>query len=889
MSSFLMSYRIPRKEDYDDLYCTDGVCDVLDCCDPFVPAPLYKTLPVLPIGATYYVYDDKDEAREACEMYHEDMTLCTWDQILGLTTTDTVAMCTFGWFEDGEDGERGFYVSEDQAARGHCQGRAGPRFEPPPANNLGSAHCCVPSYKNDGRNQLGTEQTGVNAEAYCAGQLYQDSLCHKDQLQTISLVEDINICEGGWMRTDSGYDSGWWQGEARLANGALACGTPGFKEWAPEYEQTAHCCTDYVVHYVEPILPYRRFGGNYVLSPYDSGEAADADCILNGYEGGLCTKGQVGYVGTESWLDTTMCELGWHKNEDGTFGAGYYQTEATCGPQSTWIDIALLGGFANFPGNPLAHCCQPTSHATLAVGEIAFRAAAYINGDWDYNYSTEAEAQWKCESLSEGTNNYDLCTMAQIYTVAVHGAPNSDLTIQTEANICRNGWYADDMGGAGGWGWWQANDQCGSSGWRSFTSTGGKYGYHCCLNNFPAEDLPQPTMMPTKGTLPAFTKATDGSYSLYSEQAARNACQTIHSSYTLCSDAQVTEVAFNGAPGDGGDFRAVAAQDDLCYAGWVDSTNSCPGIIKGWYQVNPRPGCGDAQWNTYSPASPPGSETPYAAGGFCCAPSVVVTDSLAWTVELDCVVATEAPDTEYTDASADVGIADIYTRDSDNQYYVKVGDDYQRTCVGAGASAMSCDYGSVVCAGELRLTNGSVEARQTLLTEALAEADNVHGSCPPENCVAYSGYTPEGFASEVSYCVADDGCYYWNGQHTCVCNDNVADIDVALKEAFENSFQFLNPQCANPDMYDRPHDQVMNDQLMVTEQMVNDLEDKVQGLADVNEQLAAAEAELISVWEGWELEIRTTLETARATTTDQATIDSINQVLADLEALGTNP
>merc|ERR1719394_1508884 len=156
------------------------------------------------------------------------------------------------------------------------------------------------------------------------------------------MVENTNICEGGWMVTDDGFEDGWWQGEARNELGSYVCGSPGFKDWAPVGEQTAHCCADYVLHYEEEILAYRRFPENYMTSTFTTGDLANQFCLDNGYTGGVCTKGQVGYAGSTAHLDTKMCDVGWIKNEDGSYDAGYYHTEGDCGDRNTWISLEMV-------------------------------------------------------------------------------------------------------------------------------------------------------------------------------------------------------------------------------------------------------------------------------------------------------------------------------------------------------------------------------------------------------------------------------------------------------------------------------------------------------------------------------------------------------------------
>ena len=54
-------------DDAGSTWCTSGTCDIATCCQDFVAAPEYITLPE---GFPKYVYADADEAHAACQAKH---------------------------------------------------------------------------------------------------------------------------------------------------------------------------------------------------------------------------------------------------------------------------------------------------------------------------------------------------------------------------------------------------------------------------------------------------------------------------------------------------------------------------------------------------------------------------------------------------------------------------------------------------------------------------------------------------------------------------------------------------------------------------------------------------------------------------------------------------
>jgi len=213
----------------------------------------------------------------------------------------------------------------------------------------------------------------------------------------------------------------------------------------------------------------------------------------------------------------------------------------------------------------------------------------------------------------------------------------------------------------------------------------------------------------------------------------------------------------------------------------------------------------------------------------------------------------------------------VYTRD--NEYYISIdgGITFSPTCVAySSVEEAACDYSSFVCAGVLRRVYGSLEDQGVLLTQAMSESDYMHSACPPSSCSDYDGYSPEDFAAVVDYCVGDDGCYYMNGMTTCVCDSTSADVAADLQNIWQNTFELS--QCSDT----RSFDEIMNDQLFITNQMITDLENQVDSIPDVNTQLQTAQDELQTIWSNWEAEITATINAAIATAENDG-----NQNLAD--------
>lgn len=843
------------------VFCASGTCDAATCCVSWTPAEDYQIYP----SRWGYLYSSGEDAEAACAESHEDFNLCTKEQLEAFADRGDF-MCSSGWYKDGFEYKRGWWLAEEHVDSGDCPGGVAGENTWSQPDGTGTAHCCAPSYHKSYYGHLtadGFTNDFQGATQYCEAQTYTQVVCTEGQLETIAKTENDNICTSGFYRgddTDEVGRIGWWQGIGTDQNGNEVCnGLTGLRTWASQ-TPVAHCCADYVM---EPDLGVWTFTPAFYSGAYADGASAEAECLAVGYDQ-LCTKGQVAYIGTE--IQTDLCIVGWSKDA-GSYVYGYYQTTAGagCGQQGTWNDEW-------FPGTAVAFCCMST------VEELTLTQPAYYNGNWDYSYTSQAAAAAQC------TGDYSLCSKAQVYTIAEIGVELSDGETQTENNICRLGWVSD-----GEMGWWQADDsQCGGeTGWRTFTSAGATY--HCCLD-FEATEIPSdgtdvPTSAPTATVFESF-KQISTSYVYESEAEAKAACQSYNSGMTLCSAAQIVEVAINGAPASG-DFIAVASQADLCHTAWVDTAQAVCEEPKdiGWFRVNEGCGSGGMTWETYHPVNPD------RAGAFCCAAHVEITLEDPRN-ELGCAPETTTTTTEpvvsdYFDISDELctalGVNDcsqVYTKD--NEYFVRETGVYYSTCVAySTVEDAACDFNSLVCAGVLRASYGSYVEQGVLLAQAMAEADYEHAQCPPSDQAAYSGYAPAGFEEKVSYSEVGD-CYLMNGMETCVCNADYSDPAAELQNLWENNFYLTHCEAK------RTFDEVMTDQLWITNEMIDDLESQIASIPDVNSQLASAESELQAIWNTWETEITATIEaavsTAEADGNDEL-VTSLQNILTALDDL----
>jgi hypothetical protein len=225
----------------------------------------------------------------------------------------------------------------------------------------------------------------------------------------------------------------------------------------------------------------------------------------------------------------------------------------------------------------------------------------------------------------------------------------------------------------------------------------------------------------------------------------------------------------------------------------------------------------------------------------------------------------------------------VYTKDG--QYYINDGGaTFYPTCVAfSEVDDAACDYLSFVCGACIGTQYGTIADQGKLLAQAMAEQDYYHPSCPQQGCVTWDGYSPSGFEDKVEYTYcAYDGCYYMNGMETCVCDTNSVDVAGDLEDLWLNDFTLS--QCPDP----RSFDELMADQLWVTNNMVDALEAQLAEIPDVQTQLSSAQEELQSIWETWETEITETInsaiDTASADGNDEL-CDELRNILTSLEDL----
>jgi hypothetical protein len=137
---------------------------------------------------------------------------------------------------------------------------------------------------------------------------------------------------------------------------------------------------------------------------------------------------------------------------------------------------------------------------------------------------------------------------------------------------------------------------------------------------------------------------------------------------------------------------------------------------------------------------------------------------------------------------------------------------------------------------------------------------------PPSDCQSIA-FVPEGFDGHVSYCVSA-GVVYLNGRSTCIpsTTDN---LDVALQNSWDNDW-YLSPlpECS------KDYDTATDDQLWITNEMCNNLDDDI-------DELETAVDGLNTYMDDWTQSV-IDLVNGQINNFDQATQDALNDYLATL-------
>jgi len=736
-------------DDAASMWCASGSCDIATCCQDFVAAPEYITLPE---SFPKYTYSNAEDADAACQAKHPDLRLCTKNQVRDLAETNSI--CASGWWVTEKDGDnnivgsdRGWYTGE--AFADSCSGGAGEQSWKPSSGN-GAAHCCVPSYRQSGYRVIGDfgDYSRATAEVYCAAQGYSYQLCSKDQLQTISQEEMPSICMSGYM-TD---DEGWWQGDVEVSG----CGTKGtFNTWVHPRYPGAHCCMSYVTLEYIPLEPYGILpeSGAYGQSSYSNGASAEAACMDRGYDQ-LCSIGQQAYVEeNQDIYGTIKCKVGWATDGSGGYDSGYW---SGCGKVDTWNNEWQPAG------NPLAHCCFAD------VLELTMTQYPYYNGGWA-TYSTQDEAASYC------TEDYSLCSVAQLQALATTGVTYNDV-YQLEDSICKFGYTSD-----GEKGWWQTQpNQCGTPGWRTYGDPTLAATYHCCL---PFEAEAATTEPPT---FLAFIQHPSSGYPYMFAGAALAGCQEVNAQYSLCADYEIIQMANEGVVGDD-EFLSVERQPNLCHSAWTDPDRSLEYMF-GWYVSADGTCSGGEGWKSWQ-------QSGTNSGAYCCyAPHFdLPSDTVEPTETSSSSSSTDAPETTPapTDARTDAPETTPAPTDA-------------RTDAPETTPAPT----------ETSSSSAPVDPEDTLPSTVAS----------PSDCVD-TGFEVEGFPN-VNFC-SSAGTVYLNGRDTCVpsSGDETETYD-ALQNVWEDDWYLAADGCTA----DKTYDEATVDQLWITNEMCNNLEEDISEL-----------------------------------------------------------
>jgi len=328
-------------------------------------------------------------------------------------------------------------------------------------------------------------------------------------------------------------------------------------------------------------------------------------------------------------------------------------------------------------------------------------------------------------------------------------------------------------------GWWQGDSNCGGPGYRSFNAASATY--HCCLPfeaSFGTTQAPDPVV---------FIKEPETGYPYASAADALNACQAVNAEYSLCADYEIIEAATLGVASVEG-WEGVDPQHNLCYTSWTDPDRSVD-YLSGWY-VHEGTCAGGEGWKSWMLGGT-------HAGAYCCyAPAFsgppIVTEEPK---ETTAVEETDAPATE-----APVDPTEAKT--------------------------------------EAPMTEAPTDAPETTVAEPTDApvVDSLPSSVAnPSDCVD-TGFSVEGFESVV-FCEAM-GTVYLNGRDTCVpSGGDQTEMYSLLQDVWDNSWYLASGDCTG----DKTYDEATGDQLWITNEMCNNLEEDI-------EELETSTSEYMSAW-----------------------------------------
>jgi len=752
--------------DAETIFCPSGTCDVGTCCIEWVAAPEYITLPDT---GKRYTFETAEAADVACQEYHSDLQLCTKNEVQGAAEELSICASAF-WVtqrnEENVNTEYGQGWFTGEEFSAECNGAVGEQT-------------WVPGGVNSGLGAAHCCVKSYQKSGYRVINSYDDSGEYSQagaEAYCESLGYSYSLCSQDQLEWIVSMDepnvcmSGFMsdaQGWWQGEHQVSGCGgTDRFTDWLSPVAG-AHCCLNYVLAPPKG-GPYGILpqSGAYGQSDMTSGEVAEQACADAGYDG-LCTLGQQAYVEDNTAIyGDIACKVGWVMDGDG-YDSGYW---SSCGVADTWNN-----GWQP-AANPVAHCCAADTP------EREMTAYPYYNGNWD-QYATQDEAAAMC------TGDYSLCTVDQVRLVATDGV-TYDGVYQQETGICRIGWFADGQKG-----WWQGDDSCGATGWRTFGDESSAATYHCCLAfeaSFATTQPPTPTV---------FIQQPDTGYPYGSADEALAACQDINDEYSLCADYEIIEAAMSGIESVEG-WNGVDPQHNLCYSAYTDPDRSVDYLF-GWY-VHEGTCNGGEGWKSWLKQGT-------HAGAYCCySPAFAPAPTDPPTTEAK--ETTEAVDDETTEAAAEET-----TKEPEEE--TEAPSDVEETTEAPEETEAPSDVD----------TSTPEPATEEPATEEPATMPPAEDSLPsslsnPSDC-ADTGFSVEGFES--LYFCESAGTVYLNGRDTCVASGgDQTEMYQSLQDVFDNSWYLAGGDCDGG----RSYDEATQDQLWMTNEMCNNLEDDIEEL-----------------------------------------------------------
>jgi len=344
---------------------------------------------------------------------------------------------------------------------------------------------------------------------------------------------------------------------------------------------------------------------------------------------------------------------------------------------------------------------------------------------------------------------------------------------------------------------------------------------------------------------------TIGNYNKQSSEDALAACQGEDDRYDLCSDNEIYTIATQGyVSPDESMYTSIEAMPQLCYSGWTNPETSAE-FLWGWYNVDGSCAPNNA-WEDWAPSSDE-NEHGVRAGSFCCVTDALVDTQIVFGLTT-AAPTTQEPTTEAPETDAPTTEAPV----TDAPTTAAPVTDAPTTAAPETDAPTTAAPVTDAPTTEAPVTDAPTTEEPTISPTEEPTEEPTNGEytdfpsavTEPADCNDID-FVPAGFEDTgVKYCSDTLGLIYLNGVSTCMYTEDYeteAEMEAALQYSWDNNFSLGTDTCES-----KSYDQQVDDQLFVTNEMVNDLEDDIDALES---SLVTASDDLAAYIDDWSCQV----------------------------------